>query len=313
MMNLNSKITVFGGSGLVGSAMVRGLIKQGYTNVDEPNSQTVNLLDKGQVEEYFKTKQPEFIFMIAGLVGGIYGNMTRPADFLYKNSMMILNVMEAIKDFSPKTKILYTGSTCIYPKDNPQPINEDRFMAGKLEETNKGYAVAKGLGVVACELYRKQYNINAIAIMPTNMYGPNDTYDLQNGHMIPSLIQKFVNAKKDGTPLTFWGTGAPRREALFVDDTAEACIYLMNNYDQPEIVNIGTGFDYSIKEFIAILEEVMDYKADISWDTTKPDGTMEKRTDITRLKSIMPNFSPRSFAEGVKETLKADFGWEFED
>lgn len=308
-MQIGSKITVFGGSGLVGSSLVRQLNKKGYANVSAPNSKDVNLLDKSQVEEYFKRVQPDFIFMVAGLVGGIYGNMTRPADFLYKNSIMILNIMEAIKDFSPKTKILYTGSTCIYPKENPQPINEDRFMAGKLEETNKGYSVAKGLGVVACELYRKQYSINAIAVMPTNMYGPNDTYDLQNGHMIPSLIQKFVNAKKDGTPLVFWGTGAPRREALFVDDTADACIFLMDNYNEPEIVNIGTGFDYSIKEFIAILEEAMDYKAEITWDTSKPDGTMEKRTDITRLKNIMPEFSPRSFSEGVKETLKADFNW----
>jgi GDP-L-fucose synthase len=312
-MQTNSKITIFGGSGLVGSSLVRQLTKQSYTNISAPSSQNVDLLNKSQVEEYFKTQQPEFVFMVAGLVGGIYGNMTRPADFLYRNSMMILNIMEAIKNFSPQTKILYTGSTCIYPKDNPQPINEDRFMAGKLEETNKGYAVAKGLGVVACELYRKQYNINAIAVMPTNMYGPNDTYDLENGHMIPSLIKKFVEAKKNKTPLTFWGTGAPRREALFVDDTATVCIYLMNNYNEPQIINIGTGFDYSIKEFIAILEEVMDYKAEITWDTTKPDGTMEKRTDIARLKNIMPDFSPRSFAEGVKETLRADFSWEFKN
>lgn len=312
-MQTDSKISVFGGTGLVGSSIIRELKKQGYLNIDAPRSNELNLLDKLQVDEYFKTKEPEFVFMVAGLVGGIYGNSKRPADFLYQNSIMILNILEAIKNFSPKTKILFTGSTCIYPKENPQPINEDRFMAGRLEETNKGYAVAKGLGVVACQLYRQQYNINAIALMPTNMYGPNDTYDLENGHMIPSLIKKFVEAKKNKSPLTFWGTGTPRREALYVDDTADACIYLMNNYNEAEIVNIGTGFDYSIKEFITILEEVIDYKGEIIWDTTKPDGTLEKRTDITRLKSIMPDFSPRSFKDGLRETLKADFGWEEEN
>lgn len=308
-MNSNSKITVFGGSGLVGSSILRELKKQGYQNLDAPRSKELNLLDKNQVEEYFKTKQPEFVFMVAGLVGGIYGNMTHPADFLYQNSMMILNIMEAIKNFSPQTKILFTASTCIYPKENPQPIKETRFMTGPLEETNKGYAVAKGLGIVATQLYRQQYNIQSIAVMPTNMYGPNDTYDLKNGHMIPSLIKKFVEAKKNNTSLTFWGTGKPRREALYVDDCADACIYLMHNYEGEELINIGTGFDYSIKEFIAILEEVTDYKAQINWDTSKPDGTLEKRTDITRLKKIMPNFAPRSFQAGLKETLKADFRW----
>ncbi len=309
MMKANSKISVFGGTGLVGSSLLRELKKQNYFNIDAPRSKDLNLLDKIQVDNYFKTQEPEFVFMVAGLVGGIYGNLKRPADFLYQNSLMILNIMEAIKNFSPKTKILFTGSTCIYPKENPQPIKEERFMAGPLEETNKGYAVAKGLGVVAGQLYRKQYNINAIAVMPTNMYGPNDTYDLENGHMLPSLIKKFVEAKKNKSELTFWGTGNPRREALYVDDTADACIYLMNNYNEPEIVNIGTGFDYSIKEFITILEEVIAYKGKINWDRSKPDGTLEKRTDISRLKKIMPEFSPRSFQDGLKETLKADFGW----
>ncbi|HPT08691.1 MAG TPA: GDP-L-fucose synthase [bacterium] len=309
MMQTNSKITIFGGTGLVGSSMLRQLKKNNYNNIKAPSSHEVDLLDKEQVDNYFKEEQPEFVFMLAGLVGGIYGNMKRPADFLYVNSIMILNIMEAIKNFSPQTKILYTGSTCIYPKENPQPINEDRFMSGKLEETNKGYAVAKGLGVVACELYRKQYDINAISVMPTNMYGPNDTYDIENGHMIPSLIKKFIEAKKNNTPLTFWGSGQPRREALFVDDTTDACIYLMNNYNNSQIINIGTGFDYSIKEFVEILKRIFDYQGEINWDTSKPDGTIEKRTDISRLKTIMPHFSPRSFEEGLKETLKADFNY----
>ena len=306
-MTATSKILVLGKNGLVGSSIIRQLKKNNYNNILSPERKELNLLNKDQVDSYLKKQQPEFIFMVAGLVGGILSNMNRPADFLYQNSMMILNLLEAIKNHSPKTKILYTGSTCIYPKENPQPINEERFMAGKLEETNKGYAVAKGMGVIACELYRKQYNINAISVMPTNMYGPNDNYDIENGHMIASLIKKFVEAKKNNSKLTFWGSGTPRREALFVDDAADTCIYLMNNYNEAEIVNIGTGFDYSIKEFIEIIEKVINYKNEISWDKSKPDGTFEKRTDITRLKNIMPSFSPRSFAEGLKETLLKDF------
>jgi GDP-L-fucose synthase len=309
-MEKNNKILVLGGSGLVGSSMLRQLKKQGYQNVLFPSSKELDLTQKEMVDNYFQQEQVNFVFMIAGLVGGILGNAKRPADFLYINSVMILNILEALKNFSPQTKILYTGSTCIYPKENPQPINEDRFMTGKLEETNKGYAVAKGLGIVACELYRQQYGINAIAVMPTNMYGPNDNYDTENGHMIPSLIKKFVEAKKNNASLTFWGSGEPRREALFVDDATDTCIYLMNNYNDSQIINIGTGFDYSIKEFIGILEEVLDYQGEITWDKSKPDGTMEKRTDISRLKKIMPNFSPRSFKDGLKETLKADFGIE---
>lgn len=310
MMKKNSKILVLGGNGLVGSSMIRQLQKQDYQNILSPSSKELDLTQKEIVDKYFKKEQVDFVFMLAGLVGGIMGNMKRPADFLYSNSIMILNIMEAIKNFSSHTKILYTGSTCIYPKENPQPISEDRFMSGKLEETNKGYAVAKGLGVVACELYKKQYKIKTIAVMPSNMYGPNDTYDLENGHMIPSLIKKFIEAKKNNTPLSFWGSGNPRREALFVDDATDACIYLMNNYEGDGIINIGTGFDYSIKEFISILEEVTAYRGEINWDGSKPDGSMEKRTDISRLKKIMPTFSPRSFKEGLKETLKADFGIE---
>jgi len=306
-MKKHNLIAVLGGQGFLGQAVVRQLKKQDYTNITVPQRRTLNLLDKSQVDNYFKDTPPEYIFMVAGLVAGIAGNMKRPADFLYENSQMILNLLEAIKNYSPTTKILFTGSTCIYPKINPQPINEDRLLMGPLEETNKGYAIAKILGIVAGQLYRQQYGLNAIAVMPTNMYGPHDNYDLENGHFLPSLIKKFVDAKINNIPLVFWGTGQPRREALFVDDCARACIYLMNNYNDPQIVNIGTGFDYSIKEFIEILQTVLNYQGEITWDMTKPDGTFEKLTDITRLKNIMPEFSPRSFLEGVKETLAEDF------
>lgn len=296
---------------MLGSSILRRLSKQGYNNVKTLSKEDgFNLLNINYIEEYFKKEKPEYIFMVAGLVGGIQANNERQADFLYQNALMILNVIEAMKNCIPKSKILFTGSTCIYPKENPQPINESRFMAGPLEETNKGYAVAKGMGVVACELYRKQYGINAIAAMPTNMYGPNDNYNLETGHFIGALIKKFVNAKRDGAKLKFWGTGKPRREALYVDDCADALIYLMNNYDDSGIVNIGTGFDYSIKEYIEIAKEVFNYEGEIDWDTSKPDGTFEKRTDISYLKSLMPEYKPRTFKEGLKDVLKVDFDME---
>ena len=310
-MNKDSKITVFGGTGMLGSAIVRQLGKKGFTNVNAPSrKEGFDLLSKEKVDNYFEVYKPDYAFMVAGLVGGIQANNKRQADFLYQNSIMILNVLEAIKNYSPQTKILYTGSTCIYPKENPQPINENRFMMGPLEETNKGYAVAKGMGIIGCQLYRKQYGINAIAAMPTNLYGIHDNYDLESSHFIAAMIVKFVNAKKDGTPLQFWGTGKPRREALYADDCADACIYLIQNYNEPEIVNIGTGYDHSIKEYIDIAEKVFNYDGEISWDTSKPDGTFEKRTDIASLKSIMPEYNPRTFEEGLKTVLKEDFNIE---
>lgn len=307
-MNKDSKITVFGGTGMLGSAIVRQLGKKGFANVNAPSrKEGFDLLSKEKVDNYFEVYKPDFAFMVAGLVGGIQANNKRQADFLYQNSVMILNVLEAVKNYSPHTKILYTGSTCIYPKENPQPINEKRFMMGPLEETNKGYAVAKGMGIIGCQLYRKQYGINAIAAMPTNLYGLHDNYDLESSHFIAAMIVKFVNAKKNETPLQFWGTGKPRREALYADDCADACIYLMQNYNEPEIVNIGTGYDHSIKEYIDIAEKVFNYDGEILWDTSKPDGTFEKRTDITYLKSIMPEYNPRTFEEGLKTVLKDDF------
>ena len=310
-MNKENKIAVFGGTGMLGSSITRQLKKQGYHNIITPSRKDgFDLLKKEDVVNFFKERSPDNVFMVAGLVGGILANNSRQADFLYQNAMMILNVIEALKDFSPTAKLLYTGSTCIYPKENPQPINENRFMHGPLEETNKGYAVAKGMGIIACQLYRQQYGINAIAAMPTNLYGPNDNYDLTNSHFIAAMIQKFVNAQREGTELVFWGSGRPRREALDVDDCADACIYLMKNYNKPEIVNIGTGFDHSIKEYIEIAEKVFEFDKPVKWDSSKPDGMYEKRTDISFLKKIMPEFEPRSFEEGLKEVLKIDFGVE---
>lgn len=307
-MQKTNKITVFGGTGLLGGAIVRQLKRNGYEHVSSPSrSIGFDLMSKQKIDDYFKYEKPEFVFMVAGLVGGIHANNSRQADFLYYNAMMILNVLESMKDNIPNAKLLYTGSTCIYPKENPQPISENRFMTGPLEETNKGYAVAKGMGVIACQLYRNQYGLNTIEAMPTNLYGPGDNYDLESSHFIGAMIQKFHNAKTKGDGIVFWGSGNPRREALYSEDCADACIYLMKNYNSPEIVNIGTGYDHSIREYIDIAKKVFDYNGEIEWDTSRPDGMYEKRTDISRLKSIMPEYSPRAFEEGLREVLKSDF------
>lgn len=310
-MNPTSTIVVFGGTGMLGSAVVRRLRDHGYTDVTVAAKDTgFDLLDLKSVEDFLALTKPQYLFMVAGLVGGIQANNTRQADFLYQNALMILHTLEAVKNFSPSTKVLYTGSTCIYPKENPQPIHESRFMAGQLEDTNKGYAVAKGMGVVAGQLYRMQYAMNVISAMPTNMYGLKDNYDLENSHFIAAVLKKLVTAKKEGAVPVFWGTGKPRREALYVDDCADALIYLMKNYNESDIVNIGTGFDYSIKEYIDITAKIIGYDGEIEWDTSKPDGMYEKRTDISRLRLIMPEYNPRPFEEGARIVLKETFGME---
>ena len=307
-MELKSKIVVFGGNGMLGSSVVRMLQKQGFNNIiTVSKGDKCDLLKQETVDEFFKETKPDYAFMVAGLVGGIQANNTRQADFLYQNALMILYVLESLKNYSLKTKLLFTGSTCIYPKENPQPINENRFMKGPLEDTNKGYAVAKGMGIIGCQLYRMQYGINAIAAMPTNMYGPNDNYNIETGHFIGALVIKMLNAKKNGESPTFWGSGKPRREALYVDDCANALIYLMKNYNKPEIVNIGTGFDYSIKEYVEIAQKIIGFEGEIKWDTSKPDGMYEKRTDISYLQSLMPEYKPRIFEQGLKDVIKADF------
>ncbi len=303
-------VTIFGATGLLGGAIFRSLDKDKYEISCPSRKGDFDLLCSELVDDYFKNNKPKYVYMVAGLVGGIKINSERGADFLYQNSMMILNVLESVRRFSPNSKILYAGSTCIYPKENPQPINEDRFLAGKLEDTNKGYALAKILGITACELYREQYGIESVCVMPTNLYGPGDNYDLNSGHFLASVISKMYNAKVNCKKLEFWGTGNPRREALFSEDCASACIYLCENYSGDEMINIGTGFDNSIKEYIELTSKVLGVdSSNISWDLSKPDGTFEKRTDITRLLNIMPNFKPRSFEDGVKKVLEKDFNY----
>ena len=307
-MNNKSKIAVFGGTGLLGGAVTRTLKRKGFENVQVVAKETgMDLMNREMVEKNIEENKPEYLFMVAGLVGGINANNTRQADFLYQNTLMILNVLEGIKNKSPKTKILFTGSTCIYPKENPQPINENRFLAGPLEETNKGYAIAKIIGILGCQLYRQQYGISAIEIMPTNLYGPGDNYNLETSHFIPAVIKRMLIAKETGKAPIFWGTGKPRREALFSEDCAEALIFLMQNYDKPEIINVGIGYDHSIKEYVEIAQKIIGYEGAIEWDASKPDGMYEKRTDVSYLKTIMPDFKPRTFEQGVRDVLKADF------
>jgi GDP-L-fucose synthase len=302
-MEENSKILILGSNGLLGSAINRVLINKNFNNILAPKRKELNLLNRNDIEGYIENNKPEYIFMAAGLVGGIKANSDRPADFIYENATMILNLLESVKNKSPSSKILYPGSTCIYPRDNPQPINEDRFLSGKLEETNKGYAVAKIMGITACQLYNKQYGLEVLCVQPTNMYGLNDNYNLETGHMIPSLIKKIILAKKNEAKIKLWGTGSPRREALYSEDCADAIVYLMENHNSSEIINIGTGFDYSIKEFAETIQKVVGDTNSIEWDPSKPDGTFEKRTDIQRLKRIYPKFNPRSLEDGLKAIL----------
>lgn len=300
-MDENSKILILGGSGLLGSAINRTLINQGFENILLPRRKELNLLERKDVGNYLRENKPEYVFMAAGLVGGIEANRNKPADFLYQNSMMILNLLECVKNENPQSKILYPGSTCIYPRENPQPINEERFLSGKLEETNKGYAIAKIMGITACQTYNKQYGLETICVQPTNLYGPKDNYNLETGHMIPSLIKKILLAKENKEKINLWGTGTPRREALYSEDCADAIVYLMENYNSSDIINIGTGFDYSIKEFAGIIQRELGDDNPIEWDLSKPDGTFEKRTDIQKLKQIYPEYNPRSFREGLKD------------
>ena len=303
-MNQNSKILIFGGTGLLGGAVKRLLQKRGFSKLQTPRSKDVNLLDRNTLTTYLETTQPEYIFMCAGLVGGILGNKNHQADFLYHNASMILNLLESLRNLKLRPKVLYPGSTCIYPNTFQRPISEVDFLSDKLEETNIGYAIAKITGIIACQKYSEQYNIPAICCMPTSLYGIGDNYDLENSHFIAALIKKFIVAKKRAAKkIEFWGTGRPRREALFNEDCADALIYLMQNYHDSDLINIGIGFDYSIQEYVEMMKNIVGFEGDIIWDKTKPDGTFRKQIDITKLKSIYPDYEPIDFATGVQRVI----------
>jgi GDP-L-fucose synthase len=285
-MELKKKIYVAGHTGMVGSALVRKLQALGYTNIVTRSSAELDLRNQAAVQAFFKEVQPAFVFMAAAKVGGIHANNTFRADFIYDNIMMEANVIHAAYQYQVE-KLLFLGSSCIYPKLAPQPLKEDYLLAGQLESTNEPYAIAKIAGIKLCEAYRAQYACNFISAMPTNLYGPNDNYDLQNAHVLPALIRKFHEAKvQQATEVVLWGTGKPMREFMHVDDLAAACCFLMQAYNEAEFVNIGTGVDITIAALAQLIKEIVGYEGELINDITKPDGTPRKLMDVSKMTAL---------------------------
>ncbi|TFF36879.1 GDP-L-fucose synthase family protein [Mucilaginibacter psychrotolerans] len=282
-MNKDSRIYIAGHRGMVGSAIHRKLEKEGYTNFILRSSGELDLRDQQKVTAFFAETKPDYVFLAAAKVGGIVANNTYRADFLYENLQIQNNVIHNAY-LSGVKKLMFLGSSCIYPKMAPQPLKEDYLLTGTLEPTNEPYAIAKIAGIKMCDAYRAQYGCNFISVMPTNMYGYNDNYHPQNSHVLPAMIRRFHEAKEQGLPtVTIWGTGSPLREFLFADDLAEACYYLMQNYDEPGLVNIGSGTEISIKELALLIKKVVGFEGNIDFDTSKPDGTPRKLMDVTKL------------------------------
>ena len=306
-MNKDSKIYVAGHNGMVGSAIVRKLKELGFTNIITKSRKEVDLTNQFQVNHFFHFEKPEYVFLAAAKVGGIKANDDFRADFIYENIMIQTNIIKAAHDNKAK-KLLFLGSTCIYPKLSSQPIKEEYLLTGLLEPTNDAYAIAKISGIKMCQDFNKQYGDNFISVMPTNLYGPNDNYDLNNSHVLPALIRKFHEAKIENRDIVeIWGTGTPMREFLYVDDLADACVYLMQNYDSSEIVNIGTGEDLTIKELSYLVKDVIGFQGDIYFNTDKPDGTPKKLSDVSKLKQLgwvyktpLREGLERTYAEYVK-------------
>jgi GDP-L-fucose synthase len=285
-MEKNAKIFVAGHKGLVGSAITRNLEAQGYKNLVLRTREELDLEDPAAVAAFFEKEKPEYVFLAAAMVGGIKANNDHPADFIMNNLTIQNNIIRECYKNKVK-KLLFLGSSCIYPRECPQPIKEEYLLTGPLEKTNDAYAVAKIAGIIMCQSFNKQYGTNYISVMPTNLYGPNDNFDLETSHVLPALIRKFHDAKVSGSKeVVMWGTGKARREFLYVDDLAEACIYLMNNYNDGEIVNIGTGKDLTIRELAEMIKEVVGFKGEIVNDTTKPDGTPQKLLDVSKLHNL---------------------------
>ncbi len=285
-MEKDSKIYVAGHRGLVGSAIVRSLESRGYKNIVVRTHRELDLTDQAAVFAFFKEEKPEYVVLAAAHVGGINANQTYPADFIYINSAIQCNVIKAAHDNKVK-KLLFLGSSCIYPRMAPQPISESDLLTGPLETTNEAYAIAKISGLEMCKFFKRQYGDDFISCMPTNLYGPNDNFDLQNSHVLPALIRKFDDAKESKAPFVeLWGTGSPLREFLYVDDMADACVYLLENYSGEEHVNIGTGKEISIKELAGIVKEIVGYEGEIRWNSDMPDGTPRKLLNVDKLHDI---------------------------
>lgn len=285
-MKKEDKIYIAGHKGLVGSAILRKLQQEGYNNIIVKTSRELDLRDKSAVNAFFEQEKPAYVFFAAGTVGGIMANKTYPADFIYNNVSMVFNTIEAAHKTDVK-KLLYLGSSCIYPRESPQPIKEEYLLTGTLEETNRPYALAKIAGIELCRSYNKQFGTDYISLMPTNMFGINDNYDLQNSHLVAALVRKFYEAKQRNAEFVeLWGTGTPRREILSSDELADACLYFMLNYSGSDIINIGSGKDYTIRELAEMIKSISGYSGELKFDSTKPDGTMKKQLDVSRAANL---------------------------
>jgi GDP-L-fucose synthase len=300
-MEKNAKIVVFGHRGLVGSAIVRKLKADGYTNIVTRTREELDLIDQKAVEEFFAKEKPEYVFLAGARVGGIMANNTYPAEFIYQNLTVEVNVIHSAHIHKVK-KLLFLGSSCIYPRLAPQPMKEEHLLTSELEPTNAPYAISKIAGIIMCQSYHRQYGDNFISVMPTNLYGPNDNFHPENSHVLPALVRKFHEAKENKLPkVSMWGSGSAKREFLHVDDLAAACVYLMNTYNDPSIVNIGTGEDVSIKELAEEIKNIVGYEGEITWDLSKPDGAPRKLLDVSNIHGLGWKHSV-SLEEGLKNT-----------
>jgi len=305
-MNKDSRIYVAGHRGMVGSALVRLLEKEGYKNIITRTSKELDLRDQAQVRAFFQTEKPTFVFLAAAKVGGIHANNVYRADFIYDNLIMEANIIH--QSYETKVeKLLFLGSSCIYPKMAPQPLQEDSLLTGVLESTNEPYAIAKIAGIKMCEAYKDQYGCNFISAMPTNLYGPNDNYDLNNSHVLPALLRKFHEAKQSGAKtVEVWGSGSPLREFLHVDDLAEACLFLMETYNEKGFVNVGSGVDLTIKELATMIKEIVGYEGELVFDASKPDGTPRKLMDVSKIEKLGWKYKT-GLKEGITSVYKDAF------